>query len=151
LERKSRGSFTRTLAEGRERMKATFCHGNDPELGYKSLGPFSVLEENERGVYYELALVDDADVTRILVPGLEAGLFGSSFTYFVLVEDLVKSPPPSTHNPLGLPELTIREVRCSELGPVRHPRDKGTIPAQIRRRTPPAHPGRLQGHDPGIH
>jgi phage head maturation protease len=145
LERLSRGSFTRTLAEGRERMKATFCHGKDPELGYKSLGPIAVLLESERGVYYELALVDDADVTRVVVPGLEAGLFGSSFTYRVLAEDLVKSPPPSAHNPSALPERTIREVRCSEFGPVRRPRCKGTIPAGIRSAAPPCRTDAL-GH-----
>jgi hypothetical protein len=60
------------------------------------------------------------------VPGLKAGLYRSSFTYEVLAEDFVKEPGKSAHNPDGLPELTIREVRCSELGPCLRPAYKGT-------------------------
>jgi HK97 family phage prohead protease len=125
LERIAAGAFTKAIAESVQRMKCTYRHGKDPEFGYKSLGPITVLEEDEHGVYYEVQLVD-ADYTRTLVPGLKAGLYRSSFTYEVLAEDFVKEPGKSAHNPTGLPELTIREVRCSELGPCLNPAYSGT-------------------------
>jgi HK97 family phage prohead protease len=125
LERITPGAFTKALTESRQRMKCTYRHGKDPELGFRSLGPITVLEEDEFGVYYEVQLVD-ADYTRTLVPGLQAGLYRSSFTFEVLNRDLVKEPGESAHNPDGLPELTIREVRCSELGPCPNPAYAGT-------------------------
>jgi HK97 family phage prohead protease len=125
FERIAPGAFTTAIAESRQRMKVTFNHGKDPELGYKSLGPITVLEEDEYGVYYEVQLLD-ADHTRTLVPGLKAGRYRSSFTFGVLTQDFVKEPGESAHNPDGLPELTIREVRCSELGPCLNPAYAGT-------------------------
>lgn len=125
LERIAAGAFSKAIAEARSRMKVTFRHGKDPHLGYRSLGPLTVLQEDDCGVYYEVELAADDDV-RSLVPGLRAGIYGSSFTFDVLAEDFVKHPRRSRHNPLGLPELTIREVRCSELGPVYRPAYAGT-------------------------
>ncbi len=125
FERIARGAFTKAFAESRQRMKSTYSHGKDPEFGFRSLGPITVLEEDEFGVYYEVQLID-ADYTRALVPGLQAGLYRSSFTFEVLDRDLVKEPGESAHNPDGLPELTIREVRCSELGPCLNPAYAGT-------------------------
>ncbi len=101
-------------------MKVIYRHGRDPQLGFRSLGPLTVLQEDHRGVYYEAPLADDADV-RSLVPGLRAGIYGSSFAFQVLDEHLVKSPGSSEHNPAGLPELTILDVRISELGPTYRP------------------------------
>jgi HK97 family phage prohead protease len=125
LERIRRGAFGKAIAEGRERMKVTFRHGKDPQLGFRSLGPLKVLQEDDCGVYYEVELAND-DAVRSLVPALRAGVYGSSFTHEVLAEDLVKRPRPSRHNPDALPELTITEVRCSELGPVVRPAYAGT-------------------------
>jgi HK97 family phage prohead protease len=124
FERLAPGAFTKAL-ESRLGMKCTYRHGKDPEFGYKSLGPITVLEEDEYGLYYEVQLLD-ADYTRTLVPGLRAGRYRSSFTYEVLDQDVVKEPGESAHNPDGLPEVTIREVRCSELGPCEHPAFPGT-------------------------
>jgi HK97 family phage prohead protease len=125
FERIAPGAFTTAIAESRQRMKCTYRHGKDPELGYRSLGPITVLEEDEYGVYYEVQLLP-ADYTRTLVPGLKAGRYRSSFTFEVLTRDFVKEPGESAHNPDGLPELTIREVRCSELGPCLNPAYAGT-------------------------
>lgn len=124
LERIAPGAFAAAIAE-RPRMKVTFRHGKHPEFGFKSLGPLSVLEENEYGVWYEAELVD-GDHTRALIPGLIAGEYRSSFTYEVLADELIKNPGISEHNPAGLPELTLFEVRCSELGPCEHPAYAGT-------------------------
>jgi hypothetical protein len=38
----------------------------------------------------------------------------------------------SAWNPKGVPELTIREVRCSELGPVRRPAYPGTAGIRLQ-------------------
>ena len=124
LERIAPGAFTKAIAE-RPRMKVTFRHGQDPRFGFRSLGPLSVLEESEYGVWYEVPLVD-ADHTRALVPGLVAGEYRSSFTYEVLADELIKNPGISEHNPAGLPELPLFEVRCSELGPCERPAYAGT-------------------------
>jgi Caudovirus prohead serine protease len=88
-------------------------HGLSPKGRAPSaarLDLITVLEEDEHGVYYEVQLVD-ADYTRTLVPGLQADLYRSSFTYEVLARDFVKEPTPSTYNPAGLPELTIESAR----------------------------------------
>jgi HK97 family phage prohead protease len=90
FERLAPGAFTKAL-ESRQRMKCTYRHGKDPEFGYMSLGPITVLEEDEYGVYYEVQLLD-ADYTRALVPGLQAGRYRSSFTSEVLTRDLVQEP-----------------------------------------------------------
>jgi HK97 family phage prohead protease len=119
------GAFTKAIAESRQRMKSTVAHGTDPEFGFRSLGPLTVLEEDEHGLYYEVQLLD-ADYTRTLAAGLQAGRYRSSITYWVLDEDLVDKPGMSDHNPDGLPELTILEVRCSELGPCLDPAFAGT-------------------------
>jgi HK97 family phage prohead protease len=125
LERLAPGAFTKAIAESRQRMKSTVAHGTDPEFGFRSLGPLTLLEEDEHGLYYEVQLLD-ADYTRTLAAGLQAGLYRSSITYEVLDDHLVDKPGTSDHNPDGLPELTILEVRCSELGPCLTPAFAGT-------------------------
>lgn len=119
------GAFTNTIAESSGRVKCTVSHGHEPEFDYRSLGPVTRLEQDEHGLYYEVELLDSDD-TRRLLPGLKAGLYRSSFTYDVLDEHLVKQPNPLDHNPGAIPELTLLEVRCSELGPCRSPAFKGT-------------------------
>jgi HK97 family phage prohead protease len=125
LERIAPGAFTKTIAENGLRVKCTVSHGRDPAFDYRPLGSVTRLEEDETGLYYEVELLDNDDSGR-LVPGLKAGLYRSSYTYEILREHLVKAPTPSEHNPDGLPELTILEVRCSELGPCRNPAYAGT-------------------------
>jgi HK97 family phage prohead protease len=125
LERLSPGAFAKTIAAGWHALKVTFCHGKDPQFGFKSLGPITLLEEDRHGLRYEVALLDD-DLNRGLVSGLRAGHYRSSFTYETMAEVLVPNPGPSARNPDGLPELTITEVRLSEFGPCRNPAYKGT-------------------------
>lgn len=121
LERIAPGAFTNTLAQSApSRVKCSFAHGRDPEFGCRSLGPVTVLREDRHGVWYEVDLVD-AEHTRRLVPGLQAGLYRSSFTLRVIRDHLVKKPGRTAHNPGGLPELTILEVALAELGPCHNP------------------------------
>lgn len=120
LERISPGAFTKTFKENRADMRVLFQHGQDPQIGDKPLGPIDTLEENSDGAYYEVPLLDAAYV-RDLIPGLEAGLYGASFRFKVMREDIADSPKPSAYNPRGLPERTIKEAKVMEFGPVTFP------------------------------
>lgn len=118
MERIAPGAFKKTF---RERTPAVlFQHGGDPQVGDKPLGAPEVLREDEVGPYYEVPLLDTAYV-REIVPGLEAGLYGASFRFSVMREEWVDEPPASDDNPRGLPERTIKELRCMEFGPVTFP------------------------------
>ncbi|HET6638595.1 MAG TPA: HK97 family phage prohead protease [Gemmatimonadota bacterium] len=120
LERLVPGAFKKTISENRDRIKALFQHGMDPQVGDKPLGPIDDLREDETGGYYEVPLLDTA-YNRELVPGLEKGLYGASFRFEVMREEIAEEPGESKHNPRGLPERTIREVRLHEFGPVTFP------------------------------
>ena len=63
----------------------------------------------------------DTAYNRELIPGLEAGVYGSSFRFRVVQEQWNDEPGVSDHNPKGLPERTITEVRLFEQGPVTFP------------------------------
>lgn len=120
LERILPGSFRKTFSENRERIRALFQHGRDPQIGDKPLGPPEVLREDETGAYYEVPLLDTA-YNREILPGLEAGLYGASFRFEVMREDVVEKPEPSEENPRGIRERTIKELRLFEFGPVTFP------------------------------
>lgn len=120
LERIARGAFRKTFRENRSAIKPLFQHGTDPQIGDKPLGPAKVLREDQDGAYYEVPLLDTS-YNRDLVPGLEAGLYGASFRFRVVKEEIDDSPDPSDENPRGLPERTIKELRLYEFGPVTFP------------------------------
>lgn len=120
LERIAPGAFKKTFRENGDAMRVLFQHGRDPQIGDKPLGPIEALEEDERGAYYEVPLLD-TDYNRELVPGLEAELYGSSFRFAVIKESLNKAPKRSAHNPEGLPERTVTEAKVHEFGPVTFP------------------------------
>lgn len=118
MERISPGAFKKTFRE--QTPKVLFQHGQDTQTGDKPLGAPDVLREEDEGPYYEVPMLDTS-YNRDLIPGLEAGLYGASFRFSVMREEWVDEPDPSDHNPLGLPERTIKEVRCQEFGPVTFP------------------------------
>ena len=120
LERIARGAFKKTFAENRDRIRALFQHGQDPQVGDKPLGPIEELREDEIGGYYEVPLLD-TQYNRELVPGLEAGLYGASFRFEVMREELEEEPAPSKDNPKGLAQRTLKELRLFEFGPVTFP------------------------------
>lgn len=120
MERLAPGAFRKTFRENRDGIKVLFQHGRDPQIGDKPLGPIAALREEDVGAYYEVPLLDTAYV-RDLIPGLEAGLYGASFRFSVMREEIVQNPKKSAHNPEGIPERTIREARVSEFGPVTFP------------------------------
>ena len=82
LERVVPGAFRKTFKENRDRIRALFQHGSDPQIGDKPLGTIEDLREDETGGYYEVSLLDTA-YNRDLLPGLEAGLYGASFRFQV--------------------------------------------------------------------
>lgn len=126
MERMAPGAFAKTLKEGRDRIRVLFQHGRDPQVGDKPLGPIRDVGEDDDGARYEVPLLDTT-YNRDLLPGLAAGLYGSSFRFSVVKDDFDPKPKPSTHNPDGLPERTVREARVMEFGPVTFPAYAGAV------------------------
>lgn len=120
LERVANGAFRKTISERGSQVKVLFDHGYDFHIGDKILGVPSLLEERPDSPYGEVPLLDTS-YNRDLVPGLEAGGYGSSFMFNVLRDEWVEEPEASEHNPKALPERTITEVRLLEFGPVTWP------------------------------
>lgn len=117
LERIAPGSFRKTMREGQP--KVLFNHGRDTTMGGQILGDIEVMREDDEGAYYEVRLFDG--LPELLLEGLRSGLYGASFRFRVLREELVQEPKRSDHNPQGLPERTIKEVELHEFGPVTFP------------------------------
>lgn len=120
LERVVRGAFAKTIAERGDQVKVLFNHGFDLNIGDKILGVPEVLEERPAAPHLEAGLLDTS-YNRDLEPGLRAGGYGSSFMFEVLGERWDREPDKSDHNPDGLPERSLTEVRLFEAGPVTWP------------------------------
>jgi HK97 family phage prohead protease len=120
IERIAPGAFNATFANDREAMRCLFQHGMDPQAGDKPLGPIRTLREDARGPFYEVPLLD-AHYVHELIPGLQAGVYGASFCFRAMREDLDERPGVSASNPKGLPERILREVEVIEFGPVTFP------------------------------
>lgn len=117
LERVAPGTFTKTIKEQGDRVRVMFDHGFDPQIGEKILGTVADLREDRDAA---VGVVDlfDTSYNRDLLPGLEAGVYGSSMRFVVTREEWVDAPEPSDYNPKGLPERTIKEAKLIEFGPV---------------------------------
>ena len=120
LERTAPGAFAKTISEQRDHIRTLFDHGFDPSIGNKVLGEITDLREDKDSPVGEVQLFDTSYV-RDLLPGLKAGVYGSSMRMRVMKDEWVKAPESSDHNPKGLPERTIKEVRLYEFGPVTFP------------------------------
>jgi HK97 family phage prohead protease len=120
MERFAPGTFDKTLREGRDRVRMLFDHGFDPQIGNKVLAPFDRLEPDDEGLAFEGGLFDTS-YNRDLLPGLKAGQYGASIRFRVMRDEVVKSPKPTTRNPRGLPERTVKEAQLFEGGPVTFP------------------------------
>lgn len=125
LERLDRGAFAKTMSERRNAIKVLFNHGHDARTGDHVLGQILDLGERDSGPFGEVALFDD-DLVREKLPGLRAGVYGASYRFRVVREEWNDEPERSDHNPEGIPERTIKEVRLFEFGPVTFPADEGT-------------------------
>jgi HK97 family phage prohead protease len=120
MERVAAGAFRKTISERGSQVKVLFDHGMDFNIGDKVLGVPELLEERPDSPYSEVPLLDTS-YNRDLVPGLRAGAYGSSFMFNVLRDEWNEEPGRSEHNPDGVPERTITEVRLMEFGPVTWP------------------------------
>jgi HK97 family phage prohead protease len=120
MERTVRGAFARTIKNNGPNVKVLFNHGFDMSIGDKVLGVPEVLEERADSPHLEAGLLDTS-YNRDLLPGLRAGAYGSSFMFEVLGESWNREPGVSDHNPEGLPERSVTEVRLHEAGPVTWP------------------------------
>lgn len=120
LERIMPGAFSKTMVGRKGQIKVLFDHGMDFRTGDRPIGPIDILEDRTDSPYAEVAVLDTSD-NRDLVPGLAAGVYGSSFMFQVLQEFWDDEPEPSEHNPRGLPERSITEVKLLEFGPVTWP------------------------------
>lgn len=125
MERIAPGAFKKTIAENRPNIRALFQHGHDPSIGDKPLGPVDVLREDTHGAYYEVPLLDARYVQEDVLPGLRAGLYAASFRFQAMREEMADDPGVSAHNPKGLPERTLKELRLYEFGPVTFPAYEG--------------------------
>ena len=120
LERTRRGAFAKTIQERLGQIRCLYDHGYDPQIGNKVLGPIESLTEEADSPVGVVPLFDTS-YNRDLAPGLEAGVYGSSFRFRVIKEEWNDEPGRSEHNPDGIPERTITEVRLYEFGPVTWP------------------------------
>lgn len=116
-ERSAPGCFTKTFSENMAAIRCLYQHGRDGYIGMKVLGRPSVLVEDEIGAYYEVPLLHETQYVQELLPGLRAKLYGMSYRFTVLQDEYVQHPRRSEHNPRGLPERTLTEVRVREFGP----------------------------------
>lgn len=128
LERTVPGAFKKTIRENGKNVKVLFDHGHDYHIGNKVLGPIRSLKEEATGPVAEVELLDTS-YNRDLLPGLEAGLYGSSFRFQVVKEEWNDNPRRSEYNPEGLPERTIKEVKLFEFGPVTFPANPASTSA----------------------
>ena len=120
LESVERGAFAKTISESRNKVRVMFDHGHDPQIGNKSLGTIADLREDDDAAVGVVELFDTS-YNRDLVPGLKAGSYGSSMRMVVTRDEWNDAPARTDHNPDGLPERTIKEVRLMEFGPVAWP------------------------------
>ncbi len=119
LERTAQGAFRNTIAKDGARPKVLFNHGRDVTIGKQILGVPSLIEDRADSPYMEVPLFPG--VPTLVVEGLRAGAYGSSFMFEVVRDSWNEYPKVSADNPDGLPERTIHEVRLLEAGPVTWP------------------------------
>jgi hypothetical protein len=118
LEQIAPGAFTKTFRENRGGIKCMYQHGRDPVAGMNPIGPILELEEQGSvGARYVVGMLDSS-WNRDRLPGLREGLYGASFRFQVVREEVNAHPGVSAHNPDGIEERRITEAKVREFGPV---------------------------------
>lgn len=148
LERTVKGSFTKTMKEQRDNVRCLFDHGFDFSIGNKVLAGVDDLREDPDAAVLEGDLFDTT-YNRDLLPGLKAGAYGSSFRFRVIQEQWNDDPGVSDHNPKGIPERSLTEVRLFEAGPVTFPANPSAT-AGVRSMTD-AYYERLRSREPHLY
>jgi phage head maturation protease len=113
------GAFAKTITDDRAQMRVTLNHGRDPFLGNKVLGRIDQLSEDKTGAAYDVGLY--RGIPELVLEGLRDDAYGASFRFYVMAENFVEKPKPSSYNPRGIPERTITEAMVEEFGPVTFP------------------------------
>jgi HK97 family phage major capsid protein/HK97 family phage prohead protease len=149
VEKIAPGAFKRTIKNrsGETPIRVLLEHGFDPMVGDKPLGVPTTLEERDGGGYAETPLLDTS-YNRDLAPALEAGAYGQSFRFQVLRDEWDEEPGTSDHNPKGIAERTIKEVRMIEFGPTVFPASPATNSTTGLRSTTDAFYEKLRRRDP---
>jgi HK97 family phage prohead protease len=144
MERTVPGAFADTVVDDRAIMRSLFDHGQDPQIGNKVLGPILELREDADS---PIGIVDlmDTSYNRDLLPGLKAGVYGSSFRMHVRADDWNDRPGRSAYNPDGIPERTVMKTKTMEFGPVTFPASP-TATAAMRSMTDQFY-AHLRAHD----
>lgn len=130
IERIAPGAFKKTFKDDASRknagdkIKCILEHGHDYTVGDKPLGVPRSLSEDATGAAYDVPLLDTSYV-RDLIPALDAGAYGASFRFRVMIDEWEEKPERSDYNPRGIPERTIKEVRVMEFGPTMFPASAG--------------------------
>lgn len=127
MERTVPGAFKRTISahnaarsKDAHQITTLFNHGMDFHIGDKVLGSIESLTEEPDSPLSVVRLFDTS-YNRDLLPGLRAGVYGSSFMFRVVKDEWNNEPGASDHNPDALPERTLKELRVFEAGPVTFP------------------------------
>lgn len=121
MERIGPRALTKTLSEHRDQVKVLFNHGIDPSIGQKPLGVPDVMRVTRDGLWTETPL-DATSYNEDLAVSIRSGAIdGMSFQFTVQRDEWKDEPEASDHNPQGLPERTIKELRLFEFGPVTFP------------------------------
>jgi phage head maturation protease len=116
MERVMPGAFKKTFRDNLAGMRILLQHGRDPMMGQKPIAEPQVLREDGDGAYYEARLFDG--LPEFIIDGIRSGQYGASFQFEPMREEWVEEPGESDHNPLGLPERSLKELRVPEFGPV---------------------------------
>ena len=119
MERVRPKAFKNTIARHKDRVKVFFNHGFDMLLDNKAISMPEVLEEREEFAHLEGPLF--RGTPELIVEGLRAGVYGSSFMFEVVEDSWNHDPEKSEHNPDGIPERSIAKVNLFEAGPVTWP------------------------------
>ena len=120
MERIAPSAFKKTINERVDRIRVLFQHGRDSVAGDKPLGQIRDMPNDGKSQRYNVELFNVSYVNDLL-PALEAGQFGSSFSARDIRSSETKRPERSDFNPERLPEVTREELMLREFGPVTFP------------------------------
>lgn len=126
LERIAPTALTRTLQHRGHQVKVLFNHGFDPQIGDKPLGKPTRMDVLDDGLHVEVPLARTSYNDDLIELMRSGALDGMSFRFSVVDEEVVKKPERSDHNPRGIPERTVRELKLYEFGPVTFPAYEAT-------------------------
>jgi HK97 family phage prohead protease len=124
------GAFKKSLREGMPRMQ--FDHGHHPLIGSIPIGRFDVVEEDTHGLHVVGRLSDNWLIEPVRMAIADGGIDGMSFRFSVIREewsdsdgkvirkdsDLWMAFEAAREDPAKAPTRMLKEVRCTEVGPV---------------------------------